>query len=208
MARSDRSHLGSCNPESIEQRQIDDSRCQTSVILKVINLALFLGDEAKFHAEKLHADARCHDPYLPIAKLQAYSGTRSSTRTSTRTAVVLLYTYTRSTAVAYLLQLYYMQIQLYRTSSSCMYQDTGIHTTTAVDLVDLQQIYSCSTIYSTVASRILCSRHSTDRYGLKYQLVISYCMIVFEYWMYQLGLVPYYHNSTCFTYRTIFLIHA
>jgi len=39
------------------------------VILKVINLALFLGDEAKFHAEKLHADARCHAPYLPIAKL-------------------------------------------------------------------------------------------------------------------------------------------
>ena len=58
MARSDRSHLGSCNPESIEQSQIDDFQDLTGHFLKFINLALFLSDEAKFHAEKLHADAR------------------------------------------------------------------------------------------------------------------------------------------------------
>ena len=49
MARSRIRDLGSCNPESIEQRQIDDFQDLTSVILKVINLALFLSDEAKFH---------------------------------------------------------------------------------------------------------------------------------------------------------------
>ena len=52
IARSHLCDLGFCNPESIEQRQIDDFQDLTSVILKVINLALFLSDEAKFHAEK------------------------------------------------------------------------------------------------------------------------------------------------------------
>ena len=69
IAISHRCVFGSCNPESIEQRQIDDFQKGTGPFLKVINLALFSRCEAKFHAEKLHADARCHAPYLPIAKL-------------------------------------------------------------------------------------------------------------------------------------------
>ena len=70
IAISHRCVFGSCNPESIEQRQIDDSICQTSGILKVINLALFLGDEEKLfmHKSCMQLDARCHAPYLPIAK--------------------------------------------------------------------------------------------------------------------------------------------
>ena len=54
---------------SRKQSQIDDFQKGTGPFLKVINLALFSRCEAKFHAEKLHADARCHAPYLPIAKL-------------------------------------------------------------------------------------------------------------------------------------------
>eukprot|EP01048_Picozoa_sp_COSAG05_P006025 COSAG05_NODE_374_length_10669_cov_71.040587_9_plen_93_part_00 len=69
IARSDRSDVTFCNPEYIELRQIDDFQKGTGPFLKVINLALFSRCEAKFHAEKLHADARCHAPYLPIAKL-------------------------------------------------------------------------------------------------------------------------------------------
>ena len=48
---------------------LDDFQDLTGHILKVINLALFLVDEAKFHAQKLHVDARFHDPYLPIANV-------------------------------------------------------------------------------------------------------------------------------------------
>ena len=69
IARCRRRHVTFCHPESIEQRQIDEFQDLTGPFLKVINLALFSRCEAKFHAEKLHADARCHAPYLPIAKL-------------------------------------------------------------------------------------------------------------------------------------------
>ena len=63
IARSWIQDLGSCNPESIEQRQIDDSICQTSGILKVINLALFLGDEEKLFMQKSCMQMRAAMPH-------------------------------------------------------------------------------------------------------------------------------------------------
>ena len=79
IARSHRCDVTFCNPEYIELRQIDDFQKGTGPFLKVINLALFSRCEAKFHAEKLHADARCHDPYLPIANAEGSSRVYSCT---------------------------------------------------------------------------------------------------------------------------------
>ena len=62
-ARSRICDVGFCNPESIEQRQIDDSICQTSGILKVINLALFLGDEEKVFMQKSCMQMRAAMPH-------------------------------------------------------------------------------------------------------------------------------------------------
>ena len=65
IARSHRCDLGSCNPESIEQRQIDDFQDLTSVILKVINLALFLSDEAKFQEADFSWEQRHVPRHVP-----------------------------------------------------------------------------------------------------------------------------------------------
>ena len=65
MARSRIRDLGSCNPESIEQRQIDDFQDLTSVILKVINLALFLSDEAKFQEADFSWEQRHVPRHVP-----------------------------------------------------------------------------------------------------------------------------------------------
>ena len=59
IARSHRCDVGSCNPESIEQRQIDDFQDHTGVILKVINLALF--DRLRVARSNITPVGSCYD---------------------------------------------------------------------------------------------------------------------------------------------------
>ena len=111
---------------------------------------------------------------------------------------------------------YYLYLQIYGRDPQ-LARPNSFYTSNSTGQYWYRQWYSCTvgqqdTSYFQVVGYYYSCRHATDRYGLKYQLLVVlsywYSMIVSEYYMQQLGLVPYYHSSTCFTYRTIFFIHA